>query len=235
MLTVPSVSASGDSGDDATLEESHCWVNGYDSGFAGKDDKDRGRECKEHSDNYNQMWVAGCENSLCTEKECSDVMNNPVEIEDFEALKGENDRTCYDAGSEDGKAGKPFNKDRDQGCQEFEGIGDGYEGGYQWGCETHTTQASCELLHEEKSYFCPNHPDIVACVEYLHNATNKRTENPLSACAGMGDPRPNIICPQESNPEKYCLMTDNPTFCKTIGDLCDADSFVKPEYPYCTK
>jgi hypothetical protein len=68
----------------------------------------------------------------------------------------------------------------------------------------------------------------------LQNATNKRTENPMSVCAGMGDPRPNIICPQESDPERYCLNTDNPVFCKTIGDICDADGFVKPEYPYCT-
>jgi hypothetical protein len=51
----------------------------------------------------------------------------------------------------------------------------------------------------------------------------------------MGDPRLNIISPQESNPEGYCLMTNDPAFCKTIGDLCDADGFVKPEYPYCTK
>ena len=48
----------------------------------------------------------------------------------------------------------------------------------------------------------------------------------------MGDPRQNIICPQESNPEGYCLITNNTTFCKTIGDLCDEGGFVKPEYPY---
>ena len=49
----------------------------------------------------------------------------------------------------------------------------------------------------------------------------------------MGDPRPNIICPQESNPEVYCLNTNDPFFCKTIGDIYDVDGFVKPEYPYC--
>jgi hypothetical protein len=27
-----------------------------------------------------------------------------------------------------------FNEDREDGCYEFEVIGDGYEGGYQWGC-----------------------------------------------------------------------------------------------------
>jgi len=39
---------------------------------------------------------------------------------------------------------------------------------------------------------------------------------------------------QESNPEGYCLMHDDPAFCKTIGNICDEDGFVKPEYPYCT-
>jgi hypothetical protein len=123
------------------------------------------------------------------------LINNPVEIGDFEALKNENDRTCYDAGKEDGEADKPFNEDRENGCDEFGGIGGGYEGGYQFGCETHTTQASCELLVEGPEYFCPRNPDIVACVEFLHNATNKRIESSIWACAGMGDPRPNFICP----------------------------------------
>ena len=87
-------------------------------------------------------------------------------------------------------------------------------------------------MRGEKAY-CPDHPDIVACVDFLHNATNKWTENPMSVCATMGDPRPNIICPQEINPEKYCLMTNNTAFCNTIGDICDPDGFVRPEYPYC--
>jgi len=51
----------------------------------------------------------------------------------------------------------------------------------------------------------------------------------------MGDPRPWVICPQESNPEGYCLKTNNTEFCKTIGDLCDEGGFVRREYPYCTK
>ncbi len=46
ILTIPvaSVFASGprlDSGDDATQEEHDCWVDGYDSGFAGKYDSDK--------------------------------------------------------------------------------------------------------------------------------------------------------------------------------------------------
>jgi len=235
MLTVPNVYASGiryDSGD-VTQEEHNCWINGYDSGFAGKYDSDRARECVEHDDNYNQLWAYGCEDSLRTEEECGELINDPVEIEDYEVLKGENDRTCYDAGQEDGKANKSFNKDRDNGCYEFNDISGGYEGGYQFGCETHTTQASCELLYMDKKNYCPNHPDIVGCVDFLHNTTNKWTQNPDSVCAGAGDSRPNIICPQETNPERYCLMYDNP-YCKFIGDLCDDEGFVRPEYPYCT-
>jgi hypothetical protein len=115
ISSVSNVPASGiraDSGDDATLEESECWVNGYDSGFAGKYDSDRARECIEHSDNYNQMWTKGCEDAFRTEEEFGVLINNPVEIEDFEVLKAENDRTCYDTGNEDGKADELFNEDR---------------------------------------------------------------------------------------------------------------------------
>jgi hypothetical protein len=234
LAAVPNVSATGirhDSGDDATDEEHGCHIDGYDSGFAGKYDKDRARECIDHDDNYNKLWAYGCEDSLRTE--CGELINDPVEIEDYEALKGENDRTCYDAGIEDGKAGLPFNKDRDSGCYEFNDISGGYEGGYQWGCETHTTESSCELKYEDKNNYCPNHPDIAGCAEFLQNATNKLTQNPDSVCAGAGDSRPNIICPQETNPERYCLMYDNP-YCKFIGDLCDDEGFVRPEYPYCT-
>ena len=96
----------------------------------------------------------------------------------------------------------------------------------------HTTQASCELLYQDKRWYCPNHPDIAGCVDFLHNATNKQKENPYSTCAGAGDSRSWVICPQETNPERYCLMYDN-SYCKIVGDLCDPDGFVKPEYPYC--
>jgi hypothetical protein len=96
-------------------------------------------------------------------------------------------------------------------------------------------ESECALRMEEAKNYCPNHPDIVACVDFLHNATNKETENPKSSCAGMGDPPQEFTCPQEDNPERYCLTTNNPIFCRTIGDLCDPDGFVKPEYQYCTK
>jgi hypothetical protein len=38
----------------------------------------------------------------------------------------------------------------------------------------------------------------------------------------MGDLRPQFVCPQESNPEGYYLAADDPAFCKTAEDLCDA-------------
>lgn len=228
MLTaIPNVSATGirhDPGDDATEEESECFVNGYDSGFAGKYDKDRAKECIEHSNQYNEMWSVGCEHSLRTESECAELINNPVEIEDYKELKFENDRTCNDAGFEDGKAGT-YNEERNRGCYEF---GD-YENQFQLGCETHTTESSCKLMYEDKSYFCPNNPDIAGCVEFLHNATNKMPgESSFNTnCANL-----NTICPGEPNPEKYCLQYDT-SYCKVVGDLCDPDGFVKPEYPYC--
>ena len=56
--------------------------------------------------------------------------------------------------------------------------------------------------------------------------------NHYSVHTGAGDPRSWVICPQETNPEGYCLMDDNP-YCKFIGDLCDDEGFVRPEYAYC--
>jgi hypothetical protein len=49
----------------------------------------------------------------------------------------------------------------------------------------------------------------------------------------MGDPRPDIICAKEGDPELYCLNHNDPAFCKTVGDICDADGSVKPEDAYC--
>ena len=40
-------------------------------------------------------------------------------------------------------------------------------------------------------------------------------------------------CFKDQDPEKYCLNYNDPAFCKTVGDLCDADGLVKPEYAYC--
>ena len=131
-----------------------------------------------------------------------------------------------------------FDKDRDSGwigggCSEYSNS---YETGFKAGCESvASTYDSCQILINGYEGYCPDHPESPSCVEFLHNATNKRPASTTGACAGMGDPRPNIICPQESNPEKYCLNTNNTLFCKTIGDICDPGGFVRPEYPYCTK
>jgi hypothetical protein len=70
ILLVPNVSATGlryDWPDDATEEEFDCWINGYDSGFAGKYDSDRARECIEHEDNYDDLWAFGCKDATFRE------------------------------------------------------------------------------------------------------------------------------------------------------------------------
>jgi hypothetical protein len=209
-----------------------CWVDGYDAGFAGKYIEDRANECADiPGDQYNASWKYGCKDAGYMPNECEGFKNNPVDIEDHEALQQENAQNCWNDGYEDGKADNPINKDRDSGCGEYTPD---YRSGYNSGCIIDSTEDTCELLIKGHKSYCPWHPDIAACVEFLHNATNKRPAT-TGACEGMGDPRPNIICPQESNPEGYCLNTDDPAFCKTIGDICDTDGFVKPEYPYCTK
>ncbi|MGC1135795.1 MAG: hypothetical protein WA941_23425 [Nitrososphaeraceae archaeon] len=240
LATISNVNAGGprlDYGDDVTEEEADCWVDGYDAGFAGKYDKDKADKCKELGtetgpDQYNSAWGYACKNAGYMPDECENFKNNPIDIQDHEVLQQENSQNCWNDGYEDAKADKPFNKDRDHGCDEYYPD---YTNGYNSGCIIDATQSSCDLLIRGEAGYCPWHPDIVACVDFLHNATNKQTESPYGTCAGMGDPRPQIICPQESNPEGYCLMTNNTAFCKTVGDLCDEDGFVKPEYPYCTK
>ena len=95
-----------------------------------------------------------------TEEECGDIMNNPVEIEDFEAVKNENDHACYDAGKEDGEAGKPFNRDLVDVANSMV-LAMVIEG------DTNLQQASCELLIEGHELYCPDHPDIAARVGFL--------------------------------------------------------------------
>jgi hypothetical protein len=123
----------GDSPENASEEVYDCWANGFDSGFAGKYDSDRASWCYEKGDDaYNDVWDVGCKYGSHIEEECNDIRNNPVEIEDFSKLVGENNRTCYNAGFEDGETGKPFNKDRNSYCNEYDRR---YEAGYQNGCE----------------------------------------------------------------------------------------------------
>jgi hypothetical protein len=144
-------------------------------------------------------------------------------------LQKENRSNCFYDGYEDGKADRPFNKDRDSACSEYSSS---YNSGFSTGCESHNTEESCELLIQGEESYCPNNPDSISCVEFLHNATNKGKAE-TGICAGMGDPRSFVICPQEADPERYCLNHDDPVFCKTIGDICDEGGFVRPEYPYC--
>ena len=207
ILAIPigSVFAGGprfDSYDDSTNEGARCWVNGYDSGFVGKYDKDRADECsKEKYDEYNAAWGYACRDGGFTENECYGFRNNPVEIENYESLEQEITKACYDDGLEDGKTDRPFNKKRDQKCSEF---GNQYEDAYKFGCQSDSTEESCELTIEGEESYCPNNPDSVNCVEFLHNATNKGPAE-TDICAGMENQTSYVICPQESNPEKYCL------------------------------
>jgi hypothetical protein len=213
-----------------TPESSDCWVDGYDAGFAGKYDSDRAKECYEDGgDSYNSSWDGACIDGGHTENECNEIMNNPVDLGDHEQLQDENKSDCYYDGINDGQADNSYDKDRASGCSEYGGM---YTDGYQFGCQRDSTQSSCELLISGEKSYCPSHPDIVACVEFLHNATNKGPAE-SGLCASPGNSKSFVICPQESNPEGYCLNNIDPAFCKIIGDLCDEDGFVKPEYPYC--
>lgn len=77
MATVPNVYAGGARDDypgDATDDEADCWVNGYDDGFAGKYDEDRGRECEKiGSDNYDYLRNIGCRDAGLHPRECEDI------------------------------------------------------------------------------------------------------------------------------------------------------------------
>ena len=65
------------------------------------------------------------------------------------------------------------------------------------GCESDNTEESCELTIEGKKVYCPNNPDNVACVEFLHNATNKKpADENTGVCTGMAI-LVYVICPQE--------------------------------------
>ena len=81
---------------------------------------------------------------------------------------------------------------------------------------------------EVHEVYCPDNP---ACTDFLHDVSNKQPRSTIGACG----PEPyHPGCPQIVNPERYCLVTDDQAFCKTIGDICDPDGFVKPEDAYCT-
>jgi hypothetical protein len=66
--------------------------------------------------------------------------------------------------------------------------------------------------------------------EFLHDPSNKKHLLPTDFAQQPYHPS----CPQIADPERYCLTTDDQAFCRTIGDICDADGFVKAEDAYCT-
>ena len=217
---------------DSTDEGKDCWVEGYDSGFAGKYDKGRADRCAQENDEYNRSWGYACRDGGFTENECNDFKNNPVDL-NHEPLQEENRRACYDDGYEDGRNSNSFDKDRDSGCSEY---GSSYESGFSAGCQSveGNTNDSCELIIQGQEMYCPNNPDDPACTEFLHDASNKQLPEG-DICALSSEERTFTGCFKDQDPEKYCLNHNDPTFCKTIGDICDADGFVKPEYAYCTK
>jgi len=158
-------------------------------------------------------------------------MNDPDDKVNHESLQEQNRRNCYDDGFEDGKNSNSFNKDRDSACSEY---GSAYEGGFSASCQSveHNTYDSCQLIIQGYERYCPDNPDDPACTDFLHDVSNKQPRSTIGACSH--EPY-HPGCPQIVNPERYCLTTDDPAFCKTIGDICDADGFVKPEDAYCTK
>ena len=209
-----------------------CWVDGYDAGFAGVYDKDRANECNDiPGDQYNRSWPYGCKDRGLTEGECNDIKNNPDDNVNHESLQEQNRRDCYDDGYEDGRNSNSFNKDTDSGCSEYSNS---YESGFSAGCQSveGNTYDSCELTIKGHEMYCPDNPDDPACTEFLHDVTNKQPHSTIGAC---GQEPCHLGCPQILNPERYCIVTDDPAFCETIGDICDADGFVKPEDAYCIK
>jgi hypothetical protein len=118
--------------------------------------------------------------------ECNNFKNNPVNLtlEDKAFLYEENRRSCYDDGFRDGKA-TSFGEKMDSGCGEY---GGGYDDGFHAGCRSvNNTYDNCQILSQGYESFCPFHPESLNCVEFLHNATNKRLAE-SGICAGMGDP-----------------------------------------------
>jgi hypothetical protein len=215
---------------DPPIPGSHeCWVDGFDAGFAGKYDKNRADECVDKADEYNGAWKYGCDNGVFTKDECNDIKNNSDDDLNHAAMQEENRRSCYDDGYEDGEQENPVDRDRQWACDEF----GGYDNGFIAGCMSieGNTDDSCDLIVEGPEDHCPNNPDNPDCTEFLHNDTNKL---PVSYSGSICDQEPvDPGCLQSQDPERYCLTTNDPVFCKSIGDICDIDGFVKPEDAYC--
>ena len=186
IVLVPNVYASGPRLDyDERYEDvpgaPECWVDGYDSGFAQKYDKDRADECNDiPGDQYKASWKYGCMDSGLTKIDCNQIKDNPVSLE-HESLQEENRRSCYDKGFEDGNSSVAFNKDRDHGCSEYS---DSYRYGFKVGCVLveGNTDDSCELTIKGHATYCPFNPDDPACTEFLHDASNKQPHSTIGAC-----------------------------------------------------
>ena len=75
-------------------------------------------------------------------------------------------------------------------------------------------------------------------VQMIHLAANSYMIQVIKKHLLLTDFAPNsliiLVVPQITDPERYCLTTDDQAFCRTIGDICDADGFVKAEDAYCT-
>ena len=223
IIPVASVFAGGprlDYPSDSTSEGADCWVDGYDAGFAGKYDKARADRCAQENDEYNRSWGYACRDGGYMPDECESFKNNPSNLQ-HQMLQEENRRSCYNKGFEDGNSSLAFNKDRNSACYEY---GSAYRYGFRAGCELENTDDSCELIIEGHEVYCPDNPDDPACTEFLHNTTNKK---PAEICNSPGG------CFKDQDAEKYCLNYNDSTFCKTVGDICDAGGFVKPEDAYC--
>ena len=158
LATTANVYAGGprlDWPEDSSDEGKDCWVEGYDAGFAGKYDKERADRCSQENDEYNRSWGYACIDSGLTKLDCDQIKQNPVNIE-HESLKDENTSGSFNDGYEDGKAHRPFNKDRDSACFEY---GSQYESAYKSGCQSDSTEESCELIIEgeergEENQYC---------------------------------------------------------------------------------
>ncbi len=207
---------------DSTSEGADCWVDGYDAGFAGKYDKARADRCAQENDEYNRSWGYACRDAGYMPDQCEGFKNIPSNLQHAQ-LQEENRRNCYDDGFEDGNSSLAFNKDRDHGCSEYNSA---YRYGFRAGCESveGNREDTCELIIEGHELYCPDNPDDPACTEFLHNATNKK---PTEICNSPGG------CFKDQDPERYCLNYNDPKFFKTVGDICDAGGFVKPEDAYC--
>ena len=140
LATTANVYAGGprlDWPEDSSDEGKDCWVEGYDAGFAGKYDKERADRCAQENDEYNRSWGYACIDGGLTKLDCDQIKDNPTNLEN-ESLKEENTSGCFNDGLEDGKAHRPFNKDRASACSEY---------GSQY--ELHTKQGVNQIVQKK--------------------------------------------------------------------------------------